>query len=82
MAHAWELGAERRLVVANLASGRSQCYVRLDWPDLAGRTWELVDLLPEARYLRDGDDLLTRGLYLDVPGYGAHLFQLFPEEPL
>lgn len=80
VAHSWALGEERRLVVANLASGWSQCYVRLDWPDLAGRTWELADLLSEARYIRDGDDLRTRGLYLDMPGYGAHLFQLLQTE--
>jgi hypothetical protein len=81
VAHSWALGEERRLVVVNLASGRSQCYIRLDWPDLAGRTWELVDLLAEARYIRDGDDLLARGLYLDMPGYGTHLFQLFEKAP-
>jgi hypothetical protein len=79
VAHAWALDGERRLVAVNLAPGRSQCYVRLDWPDLAGQRWELVDLLSEARYIRDGDDLLTRGLYLDMPGYGTHLFQLFEE---
>jgi hypothetical protein len=49
--------------------------VRLDWPRLAGQTWELVDLLSEARYIRNGDDLLERGLYLDMPAYGTHLFQ-------
>jgi hypothetical protein len=81
VAHSWALSEDRRLVVANLASGWSQCYVRLDWSDLAGQTWEVVDLLSEARYIRDGDDLLGRGLYLDVPGYGTHLFQLLQEEP-
>lgn len=81
VAHAWALDEERRLVVANLASGWSQCYIRLDWPDLAGQTWELADLLTEARYIRDGDDLLTRGLYLELPGYGTHLFQLFRKGP-
>jgi hypothetical protein len=81
VAHTWALDGERRLVAVNLAPGRSQCYVRLDWPDLAGQRWELVDLLSEARYIRDGDDLLTRGLYLDMPGYRTHLFQLFRKGP-
>jgi hypothetical protein len=74
--HAWVRGAERRLVAANLASSPSQCFAPLDWPHLAGQTWELVDLLSEARYVRKGDDLLARGLYLDMPGYGTHLFRL------
>jgi hypothetical protein len=75
VAYSWALGEERRLVVANLASGAAQGIVRLDWPRLAGQTWELVDLLSEARYIRNGDDLLERGLYLDMPAYGTHLFQ-------
>jgi hypothetical protein len=80
--HSWALGEERRLVVANLAPGPSQCIVGLDWPYLAGQTWELVDLLSEVRYIRDGDDLLASGLYLDMPGYTTHLFQPFQVKPL
>jgi hypothetical protein len=80
--HSWALGEERRLVAANLASGPSQCIVRLDWPHLAGQSWELVDLLSEATYVRDGDELREHGLYLDMPGYGTHLFQPFQVEPL
>ncbi len=76
VAHRWVLSEEWRLVVGNLASGPSQCYVRLDWPDLDGQTWELMDLLSEARYVREGDELLARGLYLDVPGWGSHLFRI------
>lgn len=33
-------------------------------------------MLGEAKYQRDGDALLKPGLYLDMPGYGYHLFQL------
>ena len=74
VAYRWALGEQRRLVVANLSSGSAQCFLPLDLPDVAGGAWELRDLLAGARYERDGDDLLARGLYLDMPGYGSHVF--------
>ncbi len=79
VAYGWALGEERRLVAANLAAGSSQCFLPLELPELAGHTWELQDLLSTAQYERDGDDLLARGLYLDLPGFGYHLFKLQPK---
>jgi hypothetical protein len=66
----------RRLVVVNYAGHQSQCYVTLPWGDLAGRTWRLQDRLGEAAYDRDGSDLSSRGLYLDVPAWGYHAFEM------
>lgn len=64
----------RTLIVVNYAANQSQCYVRLPWPDLAGRTVQLRDLLGPASYDRDGMDLITSGLYLDLPPWGRHVF--------
>jgi hypothetical protein len=36
----------------------------------------LGDLMGPARYDRDGGDLLSRGLYLDVPGWHYHGFEV------
>jgi len=77
-AHCWVLGEERRSMVVNLSPDQAQCFLPLGLPALAGRSWHLQDLLSDARYVRDGDDLLGRGLYLDMPGYGYHLFDLLP----
>ncbi len=74
----WALGEEFRLTAANLSNGRAQCYLPLGLPALAGRAWLLRDLLSEARYERDGDGLLAPGLFLDVPAYGHHLFEITP----
>jgi hypothetical protein len=41
----------------------------------------LSDLLGPARYDRDGSELATRGLYLDLPPWGYHLFALSTETP-
>jgi glycosidase len=72
----WTTDEDLRLVVVNLSTDRAQCYLPLDLPALTGCTWTLIDLLSDARYERDGDALLSPGLYLDVPAYGYHLFEI------
>jgi hypothetical protein len=66
----------RLLVAANYASHPSQCYVRLPLADLRGRRWRLRDLLGDAHYERDGDELESTGLYLDLAAWQAHVFEL------
>ena len=69
-------GDERLLVTVNYAPNQSQCYVRLPFTDLGNSQWRLEDLLGDARYERDGNDLQARGLYLDEPPWKAHVFSL------
>lgn len=69
------------LVVVNLSPGRARCWARVEAPQLAGRAWRLDDLLSEERYLRDGDELAARGLYLDVGPHAAQVFVLRRVEP-
>ena len=75
LAWSWEArDGPRQLIVVNYAGYQSQCYVRLPFQDLAGRTVRLKDQTGDASYERDGDDLLARGLYLDMPAWGCHVF--------
>jgi hypothetical protein len=67
------------LVVVNLASHRSQCYVPLELADLASRDWKLTDLLGGENYERVGEDLVQQGLYLDAPAHGAQIFHFEPK---
>jgi hypothetical protein len=69
-------GGQRRLVVVNYSPNQAQCYVRLPYPDLAGGSVRLQDLLSTARYDRDGHELASRGLYLDLPAWGYHAFEV------
>ena len=71
-------GELRRLVAVNYAGHQSQCFVKLPWDDLTGRTWRLDDRLGDAVYDRDGEDLTARGLYLDMPAWGYHAFEVQP----
>ena len=40
------------------------------------RPWRLIDVLNEQQYVCEGDELTGRGLYVDLPGYGYHVFEL------
>lgn len=66
----------RRLVVVNYADHQSQSYISMPWSDLAGQTWRFHDRLSTAVYDRDGVDLSARGLFLDMPAWGYHAFDV------
>ena len=79
MAFAWTGGAgEKRLVAVNYADHASQCYVAMPWPGLESRMWRLSDRLGRAVYVRNGSDLAYHGLYLDMPAWAYHVFQVEP----
>jgi hypothetical protein len=76
VAMAWEGVHGRRLLAAvNYGGTPAQCWVELPFPGLSGRVF-LRDLLGEARYERDGAELSSKGLYLDLPPWGRHAFAL------
>jgi hypothetical protein len=58
------------------SANQSQCYVRLPLAGLNGRTVRFTDLMGNARYDRGGDDIAARGLYLDLPAWGYHVFEI------
>ncbi|MGE5378446.1 MAG: alpha-amylase family glycosyl hydrolase [Bacteroidota bacterium] len=71
-------GDRRRLVAVNYSDHPSQCYVNLPWDDLAGQTWKFHDRLGKALYDRNGEDLSTQGLYLDMSPWAFHGFDVEP----
>jgi hypothetical protein len=74
---AWQGGGGNPLLaVVNYAPNQSQCYVNLPFQDIAGEALRLQDLMGPAVYDRQGDELLSRGLYLDLPAWGYHVFEL------
>ena len=63
-------------MAVNYAANQSQCYVRLPFAELAGHRVRLKDLTGPASYDRDGSELVSRGLYLDLPPWGYHVFEV------
>ena len=77
LAYSWQgVDDERLLVVVNYAANQSQCYIRMPFSKLRNQRWRLEDMLSEARYDRDGNELESRGLYLDMVPWQAHIFSM------
>ena len=77
IAFSWELSERRVLVAVNYGPTQAQCYVRLPWADLAGGALVFQDLMAATiRYERDGAALSQRGLYLDLPAWSYHVFDV------
>jgi hypothetical protein len=73
---AWESPLARLVGVVNYGEVQGQTYLRLPFADLNEGVWRLKDLFGSVVYERDGWDLAGRGLYLDLPAWGYHLFEL------
>ena len=64
------------LVVVNFSNAQAQCYIRLPEQLFRNTHLELKDLIGPESYKREKEDLITRGLYLDMPAFGYHVFQI------
>jgi hypothetical protein len=74
---AWNGASENRLLVTvNYAANQGQCYLPLPFKEFAGRSVGFNDLMSSARYLRAGNDVVSKGLYLDLPAWGYHVFEM------
>ena len=76
----WKSAAgDRRLVAVNYAANKSQCYVRVPLQDLGERSVRFEDLMRPVGTVgfdRERSDLDARGLYVDMPAWGYHVFDV------
>jgi len=68
-------GDSRWLVAVNLSADQASADVAAPWPELRGLTAHLHDSTQDVSYDRAGDDL-NDGLYVELPGWGWHLFHV------
>ena len=66
----------RHAVVVNLSGQPAQARIRLDGPDLTGRSWQLTDILTQSMFERDGDELAGPGLFVALGPWQFHLLAL------
>jgi len=77
IAFSWEgKGDERALVCINYAPHASQCFVQLPFEDMTDKLIIIRDMMSPAVYERHGSNILSRGLYLDLPAWGYHVFEI------
>ena len=73
---AWErAGGGRLLTAVNYGPTRAQCYAQVPFAGLP-RKIVLRDLLGDERYERDGAELASQGLYLELPAWGRNAFAI------
>ncbi|MBI3838434.1 MAG: alpha-amylase [Planctomycetia bacterium] len=73
----WESSDRQRLLITvNYGPTQGQCYVHLPMPALQDRQVALRDRMSTACYERAGNDLVSRGLYLDVSAWQFHAFDV------
>ncbi|HTQ64373.1 MAG TPA: alpha-amylase family glycosyl hydrolase [Puia sp.] len=77
IAFAWEdTNGRLSLVCVNYAPHSSQCYVRLPFSELTDKSVRLRDLMSAVIYDRQGNEVLSRGMYFDLPSWGYHIFDI------
>jgi glycosidase len=76
VAWAWQKKDERYVIVVNLSDAPSQAQVRIPWPEIGDGIWQLIDSLSGTNYQRDGKDMLSPGLYVELLPWNCHFFQL------
>ncbi len=77
VAYVWENAQnERVLAVVNYAAHQSQCCLRLPFSDLGGNRWRLENQMQFETYDRDGNDLQSHGLYVDMTPWQANVYTL------
>ena len=74
VAWSWQNDDERYLIVVNFSDSTSQAMIHTNWPDVGGGIWRLIDLPSGTTYERDGDEMKSSGLYVDLGPWNYHLF--------
>jgi glycosidase len=73
----WSNHSGHQLVVAvNYGPHQSQCRVPLPRETFADQNWRLRDLLSQEEYDRDGDEIVSRGIFLDLAPWQPVVFEL------
>jgi hypothetical protein len=75
VAWSWLKDDQRYLIVVNLSECPVQARVRVPWADAGGGKWCLVDALSGATFERDGNEMLSAGLYVELRPWNYHFFQ-------
>ena len=76
VAWSWVKDDERYLIVVNLSDYPGQAHVQAEWADAGGGHLRLTDALSGATYERDGAEMRSPGLYVDLKPWSYHFLQV------
>jgi Alpha amylase, catalytic domain len=78
VAWSWIRQDERFLIVVNLSDFPAQALVQVPWKDAVSQSWHLRDIFLSTIYERDGSEMLSPGLYVELGPWNYHFFELRP----
>ena len=70
------LQSDYYLAVTNYSDAQSQCYAYFDVTAIAAEDLIFKDITGQNEYKRNKEEIIIRGLYLDMPEYSFHLFKI------
>ena len=76
LAHIWWLEKSYLLTVVNYSAHPAQGNVRIEQIDYGKSEWSFTDLLTQEEYIYEGDNLETHGLFIDLPSWNGHIFDI------
>ncbi len=76
IAHGWTEGDDHRLIIVNLTNVHSQALINLSaWHGISGHQWQVDDTLNGYSYVRNGDEMIRPGLFVDLQPFQSHIFR-------
>jgi hypothetical protein len=75
VAWSWVKDEERYLIAVNFSDWPAQAQVQIPWADLGDGTWQLTDTLSDTIYERDGSEMSSSGLYVELGPSAYHFLQ-------
>ena len=76
VAWSWVKDDERYLIAANLSDYPAQARVQVEWAGAGDGNLRLTDALSGATYERDGAEMRSPGLYVDLKPWNYHFLQV------
>jgi hypothetical protein len=80
VALSWVKDQDRRLIVVNLSERAAQGRVRVPWEEVRGAAWHLTDVFSGWSCDRDGDEMVTAGLYIELQAWSFYFFEFLRAE--
>jgi hypothetical protein len=74
LAWTWQDKVDRYIITVNLSDRPAQARVLVGWPDSGGSSWILSDPLSGECYEREGAEMMSLGLYVELAPWGYHFF--------
>jgi hypothetical protein len=75
LAWSWLKDDERYLIIVNLSDYSVQSKITVPWADAGGETWHLTDILSGATFERDGDQMQSPGVHVELGPWHYHFFR-------